>query len=540
MKNKKARGIVLIMIFAIMCFMLLAGCQEKSDLAEEETKTSETLKEETKEETKNEEEVNSEPLTIFYQARAEVSLNDNPPIIAAIEEATGIEIEWIEGPIEPDQFTTKFNLTISSGDLPDILSNNNIGDMIKVAQRGLFLPLDDLIESDIPSFKIIMDDVEGLEKALKLDDGNNYFMPLLSAVRPAKIFMVRQDWLDALGLEQPTNLDEFYTVLKAFKDKDPNGNGEADEIPYVTRDKELGLLYIAQSFGLFGFENGFMIKDGVVQYPYVQPEMKEALIYLNKLYSEGLVDKEYSVTDKQSWTAKITNELAGMTYDWFPRVDSFTTLIQETNPNADMSGFVPPRGPSGETTYTESQQQMVRAVTAVSKDSQNVEAAAKLFNFMYSEEGILLTNFGIEGTHYTMVDGTPTYTDYFFNGDDTTEGLTGLYLLFRDGRPDMFSLKADIRFEDAYAVQEVIDIRNEYDKILYDIYPNVIHTQEETDLLSDKYSEIETYTDEMINKFISGVVSLDEFDAFVEELEKMGILEVVSAKQAAYDRYMSK
>lgn len=85
-----------------------------------------------------------------------------------------------------------------------------------------------------------------------------------------------------------------------------------------------------------------------------------------------------------------------------------------------------------------------------------------------------------------------------------------------------------------------IAVRDSYVDILVDKYPYVSHTQEETDLFNDKYTEITTYTDEMINKFIMGAEPLNKFDDFIAQLEKMGITEVVKAKQAAYDRYTSR
>lgn len=532
MISKKLKKVCILVAATSLSLIMFVGCIVESKPVDD-VMTQIPIVSETQE-------VIIEPLSIFYQTYPGVSLNDNPPIIDAIQNITKIDITWIEGSSDTDLFKQKFNQILSSDDIPDVISSPYIEDMTKAAQDGQFLAMEDIIKSDIPSFQYILNTTPYLKNILKSDNGHTYFLPKLSLVRSSKVFMVRQDWLDKLDLKKPTNLDDLYEVLKAFKEGDPNGNGLADEIPYVTRDKSLGLLYIAQSFGVYGFEAGFMVDGAIIKYPYSQLGMIEAIIYLNKLYSEGLIDQGYLDADDESWSSMITDSISGITYDQQSMIDSFTTMLRESNANAYISGFVPPLGANEATVLTESQNDIVKAVTAVSKSSDHKKTAAKLFDYMYSGNGSLDNNYGILDVHYTMEDNVPTYTDFYFNGDDTTNGLKGQSLLFRDGKIDLFAGRDDIRVINLYETDEVLAIREEYEYLLIEKYPNVTHTDEEIAIINEKYPAIMAYTDEMMINFIDGSRSIKYYDNFIEELEEMGILEVIAAKQAAYDRYINK
>jgi len=147
-----------------------------------------------------------------------------------------------------------------------------------------------------------------------------------------------------------------------------------------------------------------------------------------------------------------------------------------------------------------------------------------------------LANFGIEGLTYTMVDGEPRYTDVIAKD---TQGRSILSMLNVYGHRE-WAYQQDIRYEDALLDynKEYIDYRNGMEKYIRPTIPALSFTEEERDVINNIYMEIQTYKDEMINKFIMGKESLDKFDVFVETIKDMGIDKVLEVYQAAYDRYM--
>jgi putative aldouronate transport system substrate-binding protein len=293
-----------------------------------------------------------------------------------------------------------------------------------------------------------------------------------------------------------------------------------------------------EAWGISGYfpKEQFFVEEGQVKYAYTDPRAKEALTFLNKLYSEGLIDPEYITGDKNLWTARLSGEVSGVTVDWFPRVDFFNKAVTGVNPNAVFAGVLPPIGPDG-IRMTTAQQARVRdgGATAISVTCKNKERVVQFLDYLFGEEGSLLMNFGVEGVHYDMVDGYPTFKPEMLN--DPNKSI--LYHLFESGLFDI-SRKQDIRYEDQLAPADVLAARDMYVPILADPFPPLALTDDERDIMSEKYVEIQTYKDEMVNKFIMGAKSLDAFDEFVAQIKKMGIDEVLAVQQAAFDRYNSK
>ena len=256
---------------------------------------------------------------------------------------------------------------------------------------------------------------------------------------------------------------------------------------------------------------------------------------MNKLYSEGLIDQEYATNDTNVWLSRITNEVSGACQDTVARAYSLGQAINQAgNEDAKFVVVAPPQGPDG-TQMTTSQMQAIRGYTAISADSEYIEEIVKMFDYFFSEEGSLLNNWGIEGLTYEMVDGKPQYTDMIANDE---QGRSILSMLNVYGHRE-WAYQQDIGYEDALLDPEYVVYRNEMEQYIRPTLPALSFTEDERDLINSKYTEIQTYKDEMCSRFITGKESLDNFDTFVETIKSMGIEEVLEAYQAAYDRYMA-
>ena len=158
------------------------------------------------------------------------------------EKRTGVKIKWSNPASGLDK--EQFNLMLVSRDLPDmfVLPDSGPGwfdipgGAEKFYQDKIIVKMNDLIKKNAPNIEAILKKYPIVRKQLSTDDGSIYFAPKMLLDPKLTVFtgfQIRQDWLDKLGLKVPVTMDDWYNVLKAFKTKDPNGNGQADEIPFV-------------------------------------------------------------------------------------------------------------------------------------------------------------------------------------------------------------------------------------------------------------------------------------------------------------------
>jgi putative aldouronate transport system substrate-binding protein len=291
-------------------------------------------------------------------------------------------------------------------------------------------------------------------------------------------------------------------------------------------------------YGMSGFEvdeQFYTDKAGKVHYAYIEPNFKKVLTFLNKLYKEELIDPEYPTNTKPVWLAKMSNGTCGATVDWFTNLTPIENMGKASGDKGiDISMIPPPIGPTG-IQMTTSQQKAVSGFTAISAKSKYKAEITRLFDYFYSPEGNRLMNFGVEGPHYTMENGKPVYTDMMVKNPN---GKSVLQMLFTVGHRE-WAYKQDINYEDQLLTdQRSRDARDQYVKYIKPGYPILPYTPAERNLMNAKYTEIQTYKDEMVNKFIMGQESLDKFDEFVKKINAMGIKDVLKVQQNAYKRYM--
>ncbi|AEI42976.1 extracellular solute-binding protein [Paenibacillus mucilaginosus] len=471
----------------------------------------------------------------LVQSHPNAQMNNDMLWVKEVAAKTNVNIEWIAGPENLDQYKEKFNLTVVSGDIPDLMSGP-VDMFVKGGEAGAFEPLNNWIDKAMPNFKKLLESNPEYARNIKTDDGNIYYIPSFAAVKANSVFIVRQDWLDKLGLKAPNTPDEMYNVLLAFKEKDPNGNGKPDEIPFTTRGKKKGLNGFIEPFGV-SLDEDFLVENGKVSYTYTDPRMKEALVYLNKLFKEKLIDNEYATNDSKIWDQRLSTEASGMTWDVFVREDYFDKTIVKANPKGDFSIFLPLQTKDGQR-YTKSQQLSVIEYTrGISSKTPHKEALAKWADWFYGPEGHMTYNFGILGQTYTMENNEPKYTDMIMK-DPNNSPLTKMMSMGRYQWPAV----NDIRYENASQSPSVVKMRDEVSKLVKPRFPKeyVSYTQEERDVINAKFTEISTFTDEMFDKFVYGAEPIDKFDEYAANIKKMGVDEVIKVQQAAYDRYMKR
>ena len=477
-------------------------------------------------------------ITIWGSDRENMPFRNGLQTIEILKEKLGINIEIISAPTE--NLAEKYGLLMASGDLPTIVQYK-AKDLL--LYKDAWIPLNDLVnETDTPNLWKVYSDPE-IRRKVSDADGNMRFIGQRTAITAGKLYFWRQDWLDKLGLETPKTTEDLYNVFKAIKEGDPNGNGEADEIPFSVRKNGSNNRGNVMPFiHNWGIAETFFEEDGQVKFGATDPRMKEALEWLSRCYAEGLIDQEYLTLDKTAWYSEWTNNQVFMSYDWSAYIDNVANLFKDTDSDINIVGAIPPEGPTG-ISETRDQLQPItvdedwNAGIFVGATEEQKKAALKLLDYVYSDEGMILMNFGVEGQHFNIVDGEYKYSDLIMNNPD---GLSPQDALRSFGIQSMLTLLQDARYERAFVSDEVNRIRDIYEQEghIGAAFPTLAFTNEEQGVINEKYTEIETYMNEMIDKFIMGVEPLDKFDEYVAQVESMGLADVLAVYQAAYDRYM--
>lgn len=178
---------------------------------------------------------------------------------------------------------------------------------------------------------------------------------------------------------------------------------------------------------------------------------------------------------------------------------------------------------------------------SISTQCKNIEAAAKVLDYGYGEDGIMLFNFGIEGESYVMKDGYPTYTEKVTNDKDGRSFATMLSYYSTPG--GMWPGIRDKRYMEQYArlpqQKESIEIWSDTDAKKH-MLPQVTLTAEEADEIGTLETDIKTYVDSMTMAFITGVEPLSNFDEFISKVKSMGSDKYIKVYQNAYDRYLKR
>ncbi|MFC5407603.1 extracellular solute-binding protein [Cohnella soli] len=467
------------------------------------------------------------------------SLANNLPVFQQIEQKTGVKLQWEVTP--PDQFGQVMQLKLASGkDLPDLIQMpNGANDMVKYGAEGLLLPLEDLIDQYAPNIKKLFEKDPNIVKSLKSPDGHIYGLTTLNYSPQMTTIIIRKDWLDRLNLKAPETIDEWLTMLRAFKEKDPNGNKKADEIPLSVAGT-LGVLPLfGNAFGLHLFEGRDWWADanGKVNYEWMDDKMKDLLAFLNTLYKEGLLDPGYPTTQDDKQSANINNNLVGSFYKHMGNIPILEGVLKQSGvADAKLIGIAPPAGKDGERYLLGNP--LTGVFVAVNKGVKDPVATIKWLDYVFaSEEGQRYMIAGVEGVTYTLDNGKIKLTDSFLHPEPGVD--PGRAVGTESVLPHILSND----FFEAYwtaANPELWAQTKELQKFVIPIYPQIIDSPEEQRKESRLSGDITTYKDEMLLKFITGKESLDNFGKYQEKLKSMGIDEWSKIEQQKYDRVSQK
>nr|HML46433.1 extracellular solute-binding protein [Clostridia bacterium] len=458
-----------------------------------------------------------------------------------MEEKTGIH--WEFDLVAQDAAAERKSVLLGSGDYPDVFfgASLNEDELINYGTQGVLIPLQDLIAQYMPNLTAFHETYPEYRTLATSADGNIYSLLNVSNV-PRDVasgkLWVNVDWLKALNLSVPTTLDEYHDVLKAFKEGDPNGNGQADEIPLAFTKNTINeyRICILPALGIVtsnGNTSLYIDENDRAQYVFTTDAYKEYLAFTKKLYEEGLLDPEsFTQTDAQM-TAKGNQTLIGS----FGRLASY---LVDTSDHFSFYQAIPPMTSALNGVQIWNKNTPGNGgVYAVTNLCKYPEAAMRWADYFFSFEGGAFRSQGPEGMGWAYDDGSRTlWSKKVPEGFASSEEYRGT--LTPDcgtGNPGYTPREFLLNLNAAHVLDLEANVARAYTPYLKDSYPRAKLSAEAQMEASVLFPDIDKYMKESEARFITGDLSLDKFDEYVGNLKKMGVDRYVELYQQAYEAY---
>lgn len=534
MKKGTMRKLITLVLAAVLMVSLLAGCKGVGSGSKSTVK------------------VNTEGFPIVDEPLKLKIVNMQTPIqqdfneiviLKNFEEKSGIDVEWIN---VPQEFVAeRRNIMMASAEeLPDVFFKMQFtaAEVTKYAKQGLFLPLSDLIEKYAPNVKAAFQEWPDVEKGLTLDDGKIYCLGYIlgaPAITTGTKLFFNSEALEMVGKEVPTTLDDFVSVLQAFKDLDYNGNGKADEVP-LTCSSYAGLepvFYGSFGLGTRGGRHGYVDIDPAtneLRFIPTSDRYKEVLQFMNMLYSEGLLDQEIFTMDMPKLIAK-GEEGRALCYGFVNH-----SIIGYEYSEKSVGMEAPFKGPYGDQLWRNASSALSGfGNMVITKKNPSPEATMRWADYWYSDDGIREYFMGIEGeTYYIDDEGNYQYTDYVMKNPDGImfEQVLGAYVPWAGGaNPSIASNKYFKGGEMQPITKASADKLYEYRAEV--IWPSFTWQESESDDMVSINTDINTYINENRALFVTGKRSFDEWDDFVKGFDNMRLDRYMEIYQNALKRY---
>ena len=481
--------------------------------------------------------------------------------LSDLEEETGVEIEWQQITADWDQ---KKSAMFASGEIPDLLFAAT-ADSDYVQYNGLFEDLTTLIEKEAPNIREMFSDHPETESMAKTEDGKIYGVPGYQAVWPkvSGTMLINKTWLDNLGLDVPSTWDELYEVLVAFRDGDPNGNGDpTDEIPmnfmndFVSRSGGADILNMLGGTGIQITDRapyGYFVEDAQVKSCFVDERYKDFIAFLRKLYLDDCISQEVLTQDYSKYQsvcrADGVTAQVGFTFAW-ESGDRFGNelkdqyiSIPQIKQNAEIEN-----APYSYDFYGLNYHGNRVSMSSACKDK---EAAMRFIDAFYEKEASIQVLFGgineddpcikknDDGTYEVLPPADPSLDPGTWKWTNSFADIGPFYI--RDEMREKLKLGTDM----VGALEEKSVYDQDLEKIdpKSNLYPQTFmkYSQEDINTMAMNQANIDNIVDQTAAAWLTDASrEIDaEWDDYVENVNNAGLTQNLEIRQTAYERYLS-
>ncbi len=474
--------------------------------------------------------------------------------LPSVEAKTGVhfDIDWRTS----DGYDTVVSTILAGGleNLPDVIQAGSFG-IAALANEGAIIPLDDYLDL-IPN--VVAAVGEDRMSSWASADGHIYAIPTIVNVPGSQSMTYRKDWalklkeMGVIDFETPETWEQWKAFWYGVKENDVNGNGDPnDEIPLVLEMGESGeraLHALLNAFGIKASNDAqfVLLDDGTYTMVYEHPNYRAFLTAAQELYKDGIIDPEFATRKQADMYQTMSANICASCFTWAQMSQTHTEELWTLGvEDAIFECCAPITGPDGESWLQERNAvTRLNCITVAAEQRGKVEDLLKFYNWQFSEEGILLYNYGIEGKTYTMVDGQPT-----MNVEIVKNGFTDYRTIGMEFEPfgGMWETSA---FMQCLFAGETLETLN----AAYQSFWNGLNSEGVNKghyypmpptLETEAYTE---YRGELIigsagvcalrDQCVAGQMSVDEFFEKYEQLKSRGLEDVISEGAEAYAQIM--
>ena len=489
----------------------------------------------------------TEPLTITWmrEENSTIPLSNDVLAIQEIEKRLGVTIDL--QPVPESDYSTKASTLLATNNLPDVM---NIDDTLlkQYHATGMFVNIRDYVDS-APDYLGLMDSDERKSDTVTFEyEGGLYGFRALEKNRIAIAILpvIRMDLLEKNNIPIPTTWDELYQVLLKLKELNP------DQYVFAGRNGTNCLVgNFAYVMGSGGFGNadqihGIYLEPETDKWVYgpTDPNFKSAVEFLHNAYADGLLHPDYAIMTRDMCFEKLTSGELTFFFDNTTFCREFNVALKEIDPDAKFDLLAPMENSLGQT-RAERFNRDWNEFTVVSSQVERPADIVSFFNWLYTEDGSTLTNYGVEGQTYEIADGQPKLLDSVLEIGDYAQiraeyGL-GNYCVAKyideGGNINLMNYQGEQSGEMPINIEQAerIDQFTEDGIIRYaPLFPSF--TEEELQQVTDLETKLSATFDQEIDKFITGARDMSEYDSLIEDLKAIGSEELEKLYNDAYSR----
>lgn len=479
----------------------------------------------------NQQETEKDPLEFAYMG---MIWGDHPQDGNAIFDEmmkrtnTKIDFQWHPSA----NYAERVSVTLASGDIPEIIYGSSIA---RLVEEGAIIPITQLLEEHGQNILKAVGE-EDLKFLRHAADGEIYFIPTVLDFPPAYAMQIREDWLTNVGIDKvPETWDEWKTAWRAFKNNDANKDGDpTNEVPYA------GDIYsLMPAFGInVASKFGFVEDDkGNYTLAYEMPEFRLFLEELREMYKEGILDQEFSTrgtfVNNPELEKVFQANIAGSGMTWAANTRTTTEVLREIQPEAKLIGVKPIQGPEGHRGIPQRRRVSGSAAITIAGEEKAVDII-KFFDYLFSEEGIELMSYGIEGVHHEKSNNEtqiiPPYNTGFKEAREAGLNFTPV--------PHVFDGEA---YTQLLFAGKSVDELEETTKMFYDAllvgeeYFFVPTIDLSTQAFAEKQAMVFPKIEQLLAECVSGRIDVDTFYKEYEKLKPVGLQDILDQGREAWN-----
>ena len=455
-----------------------------------------------------------------------------------LEEKTGIHVDFDE--VKDADWHTCVSLMFSSGSYKDMILRGSLDTEEYGVSQGLLVPLDEYLEEHMPNYfsRLALDDASD---AIPSSDGKSYYIGFLLSqnINTDGHFFINRTWLDRLGLEVPTTVEELTDVLRAFRDRDPNGNGVADEVPYQATfdDTNAGIYNVFSAWGNpMNVDFVFIDDDGRVRFAPQEAGFREGVEWLRLLCEEKLLDIECITQGSNLWMIKVNRDTAGYFSYW---------RLGNTALDGDIARqfeCMVPVAAQGYETKLPRNSDVVEFGAALTIQNRDIAASLRWLDAQMETETMLVSQNGAVGdTLVQNADGryqvayVPESNELY----NIVPVICGQFFA-PAGYYEQVYIPAQHR-EEKSAYGEMYEAAGVLENTSYRLLNYVTpKTSDEAERLVQLKAQLKTVINGALVDFMAKGVTDERYAAFEQALVDAGAAEYTALYQTAYDRYLER